>query len=120
MSASSGERLRVEDVGDVTVVRFTVPRLMTEEDTEATFSKLYDLVENSGRRKFVLDLAAVESFASAALGKLVALNRKARAANARMVLCRPTQPVQRVLQLTRLNDVLISYDDEDEACRSMG
>jgi anti-anti-sigma factor len=118
MPTPNGERLQIEEIGDVTVVRMNVPRLATDEDTETTFARLYELVENKGHRKLVLDLSAIEYFASAALGKLVTLNRKAHAADARMVLCRPTPPVQRILQLTRLNDVLLTYDSEEEAYQS--
>src|SRR4051794_10814562 len=112
MPAPDGEKMQVEEIGDVTVVRMKVPRFVTDEDTETTFARLYELVENAGHRKLVLDLSTVEYFASAALGKLVTLNRKAHAADARLVLCRPTPTVQRILQLTRLNDVLLTYDSE--------
>jgi anti-anti-sigma factor len=118
MPAPNGERLQIEEIGDVTVVRLNGPRLATDEDTEATFARLFALVEDAAHRKLVLDLGSIEYFASAALGKLVTLNRKAHAADARLVLCRPTPPVQRILQLTRLNDVLLTYDSEDEARQS--
>jgi anti-anti-sigma factor len=115
MPAPDGEKLQIEEIGDVTVVRMRVRMLATDEDTETTFARLFDLVENAAHRKVVLDVGAVEYFASAALGKLVTLNRKAQAADAKVVLCRPTPSVQRILQLTRLNDVLLTYDTELEA-----
>src|SRR3954468_19365376 len=81
--------------------------------------QLQDAVETSGRRKFVLDVGAIQYFASAALGKLVSLNRKARAADARLVICNVTPTGPRILELTRLADVLVSYDSEGDAVRSL-
>ena len=56
--------------------------------------------------------------ASAALGKFVGLSRKGRAADARLVLCCVTPPVARILEVTRLNDVLLAYPSEQEAVQS--
>ena len=76
-------------------------------------------LDEPDRRCFVLDVGAIQYFASAALGKLVGLNRKARQADARLVLCAVTPTVARVLEISRLSDVLIRYDDEDGAVRAL-
>jgi anti-sigma B factor antagonist len=101
-----------EDHGDVTVVRVNLPMLRDDEETGSVFDALYALVEGTGRRKFVLDVGAIQYFASAALGKLMTLNRKVREADARLVLCRVTPTVERILQVTRLSDLLLSYDND--------
>src|SRR5262245_32122076 len=110
--------LERQNVGDVTVLRINVPMLWGDQASDELFEQLYSLVESSGSRKFVLDVGAIQYFASAALGKLVALNRKAIAAEARLVLCHVTAPVARILQVTRLADVLIAYGSEREAVQS--
>jgi anti-anti-sigma factor len=104
-----------EDHGDVTVVSIEFPILADDPATEEVFTTLYTLIESSGRRKFVLDLGAVRYFASAALGKLVALSRKVCAAEVRLVLCNVTPTVERILQVTHLNDLLLSFASEREA-----
>jgi anti-anti-sigma factor len=113
-----GDVLQREDFGDVTVVRLNVPRLWEDQATNDAFEKLYSLVDDSGRRRFVLDLSAIEYFASAALAKLIVLTRKARAAEARLVLCNITPTVEKILEVTRLRDLLITYDSEREARQS--
>jgi anti-sigma B factor antagonist len=111
--------LERKDVGPVTVLRINTPMLRGDQDSDELFEQIGSLVENSRERKFVLDVGAIQYFASAALGKLVSLNRKARAADARLVMCNVTPSVARILQVTRLSDVLVSYDSEGEAVRSL-
>jgi len=118
MSTPPDRPLDRKDVGPVTVMRINAPMLRGDQDSDELFDRLVDLVENTDRRKIVLDVGAIQYFASAALGKLVSLNRKARQAEARMVLCNVTPTVARILEVTHLADVLVSYNDEDEAVRS--
>ena len=116
---NSGDLLHRYDIEDVTVVRVNIPRLWEDKTTEDAFGQLYALIENSGRRKFVLDLSALQYFSSSALGKLVTLTRKARTADARLVLCNLTPTVEKILQVTRLGDLLISYNTESEARKAI-
>jgi anti-sigma B factor antagonist len=116
--ANPGNLVEREDFGDVTVIRLNLPSLWEDQATEDAFARLYTLIEGSGRTQFVLNLSAIQYFASAALGKLVTLHRKLGAAQARLVLCNVTPPVERILQVTRLNDMLLTYDNEREARQS--
>jgi len=118
MLKTNNSDLERQDVGDVTVLRINVPMLWGDQASDELFEQLYSLVESSANRKFVLDVGAIQYCASAALGKLVALNRKVIAAEARLALCRVTPPVARILQVTRLADVLIAYASEREAVQS--
>jgi len=111
--------LERKDVGPVTVLRILIPMLRGDEVSDELFEQLTSLVESSNEGKFVLDVGAIQYFASAALGKLVSLNRKARSADARLVVCNVTPSVARILEVTHLADVLISYDSEGEAVRSL-
>jgi anti-sigma B factor antagonist len=112
--------LERQDVNDVTVLRVQVPLLLSDETTEELFERLFSFVENSGRDKLVLNVGAIQALASAALGKLVTLYRKSAAKKVRVVMCDVTPSVARILQITRLADVLIAYDSEGEALASFG
>jgi anti-anti-sigma factor len=116
--AFPGDLLEREDRGDVTVIRVRPPQLWDDATTEDLFRRLGAVFDEEGRRKLVLNLGAVEYFGSATLGKFVLLLRKARAAQARLVLCHVTPGVGRLLQVTHLADLLLSYPDEYEAVRS--
>ncbi len=116
---TGGDVLEREDRDDVAVVRIKVPMLRGDDVTEDVFSRLYSLFERTECRKLVLNVGDVEYFASVALGKLVTLYHKVKAAEARLALCNVTPTVDRILQLTHLSDVLAVYADEREALRSL-
>lgn len=110
--------LEREDVGDVTVLRMKVPTLYADEITEALFDQSYAVVEQSHRHNVVLSLEGVGYFASMALGKLVRLMQKTRQAGGKLVLCKLSRPLVEVLRITHLADILLSYDDEQQAIQS--
>ena len=114
------DALERKDVGPVTVLRINTPMLSGDQDSDELFDQIDGYVQNSDRRKFVLDVGAIEYLASAMLGKLVSLNRKAAAADARLVLCNVTPGVARIHEITRRNDGRVSYDSGVEAVRSRG
>jgi anti-anti-sigma factor len=112
--------LEREDFGDVTVLRLKVPMLRGDETTEALFEQACALVEEGHRPRVVLNCGVVVYLASTALGKLVLLMRKARSAGGRLALCKVTPTVQELLRVSMLADILLSYNDEQEAVRSFG
>jgi anti-anti-sigma factor len=114
----ASQLLQREDFGDVTVLRVQVPMLRADETTEDIFEQTYSLVEDAGRSRIVLNFAGVEYFASMALGKLVTLIRKVRSAGGRLVVCKLTRTLEAMLHMTHLADLLLSYEDEQEAVRS--
>src|SRR6516225_9684740 len=79
-------RLKTEDIGDVTLIRFTDKRIIGEQIIQAIGEQLSSLVEDRQRRKLLLNFANVEYLSSAALGKLIRLNKRLKAAGGRMVL----------------------------------
>jgi stage II sporulation protein AA (anti-sigma F factor antagonist) len=117
--ANADGLLEQEMRGDVTVVRIKEPMLRGDSTTDDVFSRLYGLVAGGAHPKVVLNLGAIEYFASVALGKLVALYHKAQAAGARLALCEVTPTVDRVLHMTHLADLLPVYQDEREAVSAL-
>ncbi len=67
-------RIEVEDIGDVTVVRFVDRKIQDERNIDIIGEQLFSLVDEFGRRKLLLDFGNVESLSSAAVGKLITLN----------------------------------------------
>jgi anti-anti-sigma factor len=108
------------DVGEVTVLRLKLPMLYADETTAALFEQACAVVVEDQRRRLVLNCAVVVYLASTALGKLVSLMRTVNAAGGRLTLCKVTRTVQELLRVSRLADILLSYDDEQEAVRSFG
>ena len=115
-----GPLLGREDEGGVTVLRVKVPMLRSDETTESLFGQAGAVVEEEGRSRLVLNLGEVQYLASAAVGKLVTLMRAVHSAGGRLVLCKVTRTVGELLRITHLADVLVAYDDEQEAVASFG
>ena len=66
-------------------------------------------------RASILNFDGVGFMASAALGKLVQLMRKVTGAGGKLTLCRLSRPLNELLRVSRLSDLLPSYGDEQEA-----
>jgi anti-sigma B factor antagonist len=106
MLDSSAHLLQVTEDGDATIVRFLQPKLFNDERMEDIIRELRDLADKSGQRELRLDLGSVKYLQSSALGKLLALHRKMISAGGRMVLCNVHPAVSRVLEITRLDQLL--------------
>jgi anti-sigma B factor antagonist len=65
--------------------------------------ELCSLVEQFGHTKLILDCSNVAHMPSAALNRLMVLQKKVSAANGRLVLCGLTPAVSEVFELTKLH-----------------
>jgi anti-sigma B factor antagonist len=111
-------RLEWEDLGDVTVVNFTDRKILDEHTIQVIGEQLFSLVDELGRRKLLLNFGNVEFLSSAALGKLVTLNRKVREAEGRLVLCRINPTIYEVFEITKLNKLIDIRKDEQEGLQA--
>ncbi len=75
-SPSRRRRLEVEQIGDVTVVNFVDRKILDEQNIQVIGEQLFSLVDEDNLRKILLNFGNVEYLSSAALGKLITLNKK--------------------------------------------
>src|SRR3984893_11441585 len=80
-------RVEVEDIGDVTVINFVDRKILDEQNIQVIGEQLFCLVDQEGRRKLLLNFGNVEYLSSAALGKLITLNKKLQGQGGRLILC---------------------------------
>jgi anti-sigma B factor antagonist len=111
-------RLEWEDLGDVTVVNFTDKKILDEQTIQVIGEQLFSLVEEVGRKKLLLNFAHVELLSSAALGKLVTLNRKIKDVGGKLVLCQINPNIYEVFEITRLNRIIEIRKDEQEGLQA--
>jgi len=109
------QRIVVSKVGDVTVVKFVDKKILDEANIQALGQELFALVELDNRRSIVLNFTDVEFLSSAALGKLITLDRKVKAAKGRLKLSDIRPEILEVFQITKLNKVFDIRKDEAEA-----
>jgi anti-sigma B factor antagonist len=107
-------RLEVEQIGDVTVVNFVDRKILDEQNIQVIGEQLFSLVDEEGWRKLLLNFRNVEYLSSAALGKLITLNKKLQAAGGRLILCNIDPQIHEVFEITRL-DRFFNIQKEEQA-----
>ena len=97
-------QLRVETVGDVTVVHVGG----TAGDPVPADVGLVGLVDR-GACKVVLDTGTMAAVRSWFLGQIVHLNQRAKAAGCQVRVCCPERELREVFAITRLDQLLPVY-----------
>jgi len=108
-------RLDVSETGDVTVVRFVDRKILDEANIQELGSELFALVERENRKQLLLNFSNVEFLSSAALGKLITLDKKVKAAGGKLKLSNIRPEIYEVFAITRLNRLFDIKNDETEA-----
>ena len=111
-------RLEVEDVGDVTVVSFVDRKILDEQNIQVIGEQLFKLVDDDGRRKLLLNFGNVEYLSSAALGKLITLNKKVQSAGGRLILCNIDPQIHEVFEITKLDKFFKIMKEEQQALQA--
>ena len=117
---STGQRrLDIEEVGGVTVAQFVDKKILDETNIQNIGNQLFALVDEDGRKKIVLDFSTVEYLSSAALGKLITMDKKVKAAKAKLRLCCIRPEIYEVFEITRLNKIFDIKPTRDDALEGL-
>jgi anti-sigma B factor antagonist len=108
-------RIDASKVGEVTVVRFIDKKILDEASIQELGAELFGLVEQLNRKSILLNFSDVEFLSSAALGKLITLDRKVKSAKGRLKMSNIRPEILEVFQITKLNKVFDIRGDEAEA-----
>ena len=111
---SNRNRIDVADVGEVSVVQFKDRKILDESNIQEMGRELFELVEMK-REKVLLNFMNVEFLSSAALGKLITLDKKIKAAKGQLKLSNIRPEIYEVFAITRLNKLFDIHDDEADA-----
>src|ERR1700716_3416885 len=104
-------RLEVVEEGDGTVVNFIDRKILDEQNIQKIGEDLFSLVDELGRRKILLNFGNVEYLSSAALAKLITLNKKLQQVGGRLILCNIDAQIKEVFEITKLNRLFTIFDD---------
>jgi anti-sigma B factor antagonist len=105
-------RLWIENKRDVTVVHFVDREILNEQNIQMVGDELFKLVDELGRQKILLNFGNVEFLSSAALGKLITLNRKVQAMRGKLILCSISKEIKDVFEITKLDKLFTIAQDE--------
>ena len=112
---STHRRINVAKIGDVTVVKFLDKKILDEANIQELGLELFSLIEHDNRKSILLNFSDVEFLSSAALGKLITLDRKVKASKGRLKMSNIRPEIFEVFQITKLNKVFDIRNDESEA-----
>lgn len=111
---TSHQRLEVSAVGDITVVRFVDRRILDATSIEELGDELFGLVEEQNRHKLLINFTDVEFLSSAALNKLIILDKKVKTCSGTLVLTDLRPEINEVFAITRL-DQLFKIEPTEKA-----
>jgi anti-anti-sigma factor len=111
-------RLQLTEVGDVSVIRFVDRKILDEANIQELGQELFQLIEEDERKNLLLNFSSVEFLSSAALGKLITLDKKVKAHSGKLKLSNIRPEIYEVFAITKLNKLFDIKDDEADALAS--
>ncbi len=108
-------RLETNESAAITVVRFKDQKIIDPEAIQELGQELFDLIDKDDRRKLVLNFSRVEFLSSAALGKLITFEKKAKRAGAELILTDISPEIFPVFAITNLDKLFQIKDREADA-----
>ena len=115
MAASHRRLLDLEEIGDITVASFTGSKILDEGYIQILGNQLFDLVKKDSRRKIILDFTNVEFLSSAALGKLITMDKKVKASQGKLRLCCVRPEIYEVFRISKLNQLFDIHHTQERA-----
>jgi len=108
-------RLEINEVGDVTVVRFRDKKIIEDINIQELGQEMFRLIEEDNRNKLLLNFSSVDFLSSAALGKLITLDKKSKAHGGVLKLSNIPPEIFEVFTITKLDRLFDIKDDEADA-----
>jgi anti-sigma B factor antagonist len=120
---SAYRRIEVMNVagvtGDVAMVRFLDRKIIDAANIQELGDELFAIVERDKKKNLVLNFVTVEFLSSAALNKLIILDKKVKQASGKMRLCNLRPEIYEVFAITRLNQLFEIKATEGEAVQGL-
>ena len=115
-----GRRIVCQPHGDVTIVSFVDRKILDELYIKQIGDELFELVDKHGKKKILINFENVEYLSSAALGKLITLNKKMAAVNGQLKLCSISPTIIEIFQITKLDKFFDIHPTEADALEAFG
>ena len=112
------QRIQVSDQNGITVVRFVDRKILDAGNIQQLGEELFALVENDERQSLLLNFSNVEFLSSAALNKLIILDKKVKGAGGKLKFSNLRPEIHEVFVITRLTQLFDIADNEADALSS--
>jgi anti-anti-sigma factor len=100
---------------EAAIVGFRDRKIMDMVVIQELADELYALVEQEKRTNVLLNFAGVEFLSSAALNKLIVLDKKIKTAGGKLLLCSLRPEIFEIFAVTRLTQLFVIKRTEQEA-----
>jgi len=95
--------IEAREDGDIVMISFKEERIYDESSIAAIGEELYSLVESRPKAKeFTIDFSKTSYLSSSMLGKLISVNKKAKANNAVLSFKSMNDNVKEIFQITKI------------------
>jgi anti-anti-sigma factor len=112
-------RIKVNESANISVVQFRDEKIIDPETIQELGQELFDLIDRDNRMKMILNFSHVEFMSSAALGKLITFDKKAKRAKAELILTNISPEIFQVFSITNLDKLFQIKDCEADALAVM-
>ena len=111
------EQIELNQNGECTVVQFKRNKYLASDDIQQMGDELFQVVAD-GATQVVLDMSAVEFLSSAALNRLIMLNKKFKDVDGALRLSGLTSEIDKIFTITKLNILFKIHPDVPSALAS--
>ena len=99
----------------ITVVTFIERKILEAAHILELGEELLQLAEKDENKHLLLDFSSVEFLSSAALNKLIILDKKVKSKSGQLKLCNMMPEIREVFVITRLNQLFDIVDTREQA-----
>jgi anti-sigma B factor antagonist len=108
-------RIETNQERGITVVTFIERKILEAAHILELGEELLQLVEKDSNKDLLLDFSSVEFLSSAALNKLIILDKKVKSKSGQLKLCNMMPEIREVFVITRLNQLFDIVDTREQA-----
>lgn len=117
---SERKRLVVSFVNELAIVRFTDKKIVDSGNIEEMGEEMFSLVDQDHMKHLLLNFEGVEFLSSAALNKLILLDKKVKQVGGTLRLCNLRAEILEVFSITHLDRVFDIRKSEKDALKAFG
>ena len=115
---SDFECIELQNVEDVAVIKFSDEKVVDPARIEKLGNELLALANEEERQKLLINFENVRFLSSAAINKLIVVEKRVRARGAKLRLSNLRQEVQDLFSFTNLDGLFSIVEEEKEAISS--
>lgn len=113
-------RLSVTKIGELAIVRFSDKKIVDSGNIEEMGAEMLSLVDDDHLKHVLLNFEGVDFLSSAALNKLILMDKKVKQVGGVLRLCNLKAEILEVFTITRLTRVFDIRKSEADARKAFG